>query len=62
MFVETTKDVERAIFECAKDRHLFPWVDVNVRFGIIKYATNDKNNDKKKKKKTAAAAVAAAKK
>lgn len=37
-FVRTQRDVERATFECAKDRHVFPWVDVNVRFGFIKYA------------------------
>lgn len=36
-FVRTKKDYERGIFDCAKDRHVFPWVDVNARFGIIKY-------------------------
>jgi hypothetical protein len=40
----TPKDVEMASFDCAKDRHVFPWVDVNARFGFIKYATADKNN------------------
>ena len=40
-FVRTQRDVERATFECAKDRHVFPWVDVNVRFGFIKYSTED---------------------
>ena len=29
--------VDHATFECAKDRHVFPWVDVNARFGFIKY-------------------------
>jgi hypothetical protein len=38
-FVQTQRDIERALFDCAKDRHVFPWVDVNVRFGLIKYAT-----------------------
>lgn len=38
-FVRTEKDVEMASYDCAKDRHVFPWIDVNVRFGIIKYAT-----------------------
>jgi hypothetical protein len=41
----TPKDVEMASFDCAKDRHVFPWVDVNARFGFIKYATAaDKNH------------------
>lgn len=35
-FVRTPKDVQRAVFECAKDRHVFPWVEVNARFGFIK--------------------------
>jgi len=35
-FVRTKKDVAQATFECAKDRHVFPWVEVNARFGIIK--------------------------
>jgi hypothetical protein len=41
LFVQTKRDVERAVFDCAKDRHVFPWVDVNARFGIIKYANSD---------------------
>ena len=36
-FVKTKRDIERAAFECAKDRHVFPWVDVNARFGVIPY-------------------------
>ena len=36
-FVETPRDKELASFECAKDRHVFPWVDLNVRFGFVKY-------------------------
>lgn len=40
-FVRTAKDVEMASFDCAKDRHVFPWVDVNVRFGFIRYASED---------------------
>lgn len=35
-FVETAKDVEMASFHCAKDRHVFPWIEVNRRFGFIK--------------------------
>lgn len=47
-FVQTTKDISRAIFDCAKDRHVFPWIDVNVRFGFIKYKdhTTDDNVEK----------------
>ncbi len=37
-FVQTSKDIEHGVFLCASDRHVFPWVDVNARFGIIKYA------------------------
>ena len=39
-FVRTKRDIQRATFECAKDRHIFPWVDVNARFGIIKYSSS----------------------
>mmetsp|Transcript_1265 Transcript_1265/g.3409 ORF Transcript_1265/g.3409 Transcript_1265/m.3409 type:complete len:647 (-) Transcript_1265:102-2042(-) len=38
-FVKTKRDDDRASFDCAKDRHVFPWVDVNARFGIIKHAS-----------------------
>ena len=44
-FVRTQRDVERASFECAKDRHVFPWVDVNVRFGFIRYAFEEDDED-----------------
>lgn len=37
-FVRTQKDIEKASYDCAKDRHVFPWVDVNARFGFIKYS------------------------
>lgn len=40
-FVSTQKDSEFGIFLCAKDRHVFPWVDVNVRFGFIEYENNE---------------------
>lgn len=36
-FVETKRDLLQGSFECAKDRHVFPWIDVNARFGFIKY-------------------------
>lgn len=36
-YVETQKDHEHGMYLCAKDRHIFPWVDVNCRFGFIKY-------------------------
>mmetsp|Transcript_36708 Transcript_36708/g.88723 ORF Transcript_36708/g.88723 Transcript_36708/m.88723 type:complete len:2250 (+) Transcript_36708:90-6839(+) len=35
-FLSTERDQQLASFDCAKDRHIFPWVDVNVRFGFIK--------------------------
>ena len=34
-FITTTRDRERAIYDYPKDRHVFPWVEVNARFGII---------------------------
>jgi len=37
-YVRTDRDVEQGVFDCAKDRHIFPFCDVNARFGIIKYA------------------------
>jgi hypothetical protein len=37
-FLATPRDAEMATFECAKDRHVFPWVEVNARFGFIKYS------------------------
>jgi len=48
-FVRTTKDVEMASFDCAKDRHVFPWVDVNVRFGFIKYVPDGKESKNSQK-------------
>lgn len=35
-FVTTKRDRERAIYDFPKDRHVFPWVEVNARFGIIR--------------------------
>jgi hypothetical protein len=40
-FVRTPKDVEMASFDCAKDRHVFPWIEVNKRFGFIKFANEN---------------------
>ena len=37
-YVSTDRDKEHRVFDCAKDRHIFPFCDVNARFGIIKYA------------------------
>lgn len=47
-FVTTPKDHEMASFDCAKDRHVFPWVDVNARFGFIKYAKDEEDEAKNK--------------
>ena len=35
-FVTTPRDRERRVYDSPKDRHVFPWVDVNARFGLIK--------------------------
>ncbi len=40
-YVRTTRDVQNACFDCAQDRHIFPWCDVNARFGIIRYAVTE---------------------
>jgi len=37
-FIKTPRDDIIGSFDCAKDRHVFPWVDVNARFGFIKYS------------------------
>jgi hypothetical protein len=39
-FIRTSRDHDIASFDCAKDRHVIPWVDVNARFGFIKYNRN----------------------
>lgn len=44
-FVRTKKDIEMASFDCAKDRHVFPWVEVNKRFGFIKMAPQKNENN-----------------
>ena len=44
-FLRTKRDILHASFDCAKDRHVFPWVDVNVRFGFIKYVDVDVDVD-----------------
>lgn len=35
-FLTTDRDRELAIYDTPKDRHVFPWIEVNARFGIIK--------------------------
>eukprot|EP00980_Cylindrotheca_fusiformis_P030097 scaffold24364_cov132-Cylindrotheca_fusiformis.AAC.2 len=44
-FIKTPRDDKIASFDCAKDRHVFPWVDVNARFGFIKYSKKDEGED-----------------
>lgn len=34
-FLTTERDEERCVFFSPKDRHVFPWVEVNARFGVI---------------------------
>lgn len=34
-FLETERDRKRAVFDVPKDRHIFPWLEVNSRFGVI---------------------------
>jgi len=34
-FLTTERDLKRAIYGFPKDRHVFPWIEVNARFGII---------------------------
>ncbi len=35
-FVTTPRDESQAIYDFPKDRHVFPWVEVNARFGVIR--------------------------
>lgn len=39
-FITTQRDEARAVYEQPKDRHVFPWVEVNARFGIVEPAGN----------------------
>lgn len=34
--ITTERDIRQAVYEFPKDRHVFPWVEVNARFGLIK--------------------------
>lgn len=34
--VTTERDIRLAVYQSPKDRHVFPWVEVNARFGRIK--------------------------
>lgn len=34
-FIYTQKDTSLCMFETPKDRHVFPWLEVNARFGVI---------------------------
>ena len=49
-FVRTARDIQQASFDCAKDRHIFPWCDVNARFGIIRYVSDVNGNEEKSAK------------
>ncbi|EJK69304.1 hypothetical protein THAOC_09447 [Thalassiosira oceanica] len=44
-FVRTQRDVQRGAFDCAKDRHIFPFCDVNARFGIIQYTESENSEE-----------------
>jgi len=35
LFITTEDDSNLAMFDTPKDRHIFPWIDINTRFGII---------------------------
>jgi hypothetical protein len=34
-FITTQRDIERCVYDYPKDRHIFPWIELNARFGII---------------------------
>mmetsp|Transcript_14753 Transcript_14753/g.26110 ORF Transcript_14753/g.26110 Transcript_14753/m.26110 type:complete len:391 (+) Transcript_14753:513-1685(+) len=34
--ITTPSDIERSVYDSPKDRHLFPWIETNARFGLIK--------------------------
>ena len=52
-FVRTQRDIVQGSFECAKDRHVFPFVDVNARFGFIKYIDEDAEKEEQRYQKRA---------
>lgn len=35
LFLITSTDDPLAMFDTPKDRHVFPWLEVNTRFGVI---------------------------
>mmetsp|Transcript_74865 Transcript_74865/g.156080 ORF Transcript_74865/g.156080 Transcript_74865/m.156080 type:complete len:544 (-) Transcript_74865:40-1671(-) len=35
LFLQTERDKDKAVFDTPKDRHIFPWLEVNARFGVI---------------------------
>jgi hypothetical protein len=43
-FVETEEDRENHRFDFPKDRHIFPWLEVSARFGIIKKKSKNQRN------------------
>lgn len=47
-FVQTPKDIKMGSFQCAKDRHVFPWVEVNARFGFIKPVSSTQTTPKER--------------
>lgn len=44
--VTTQRDKERAVYQSPKDRHVFPWIDVNIRFGRIEKKVLKKEKDR----------------
>lgn len=51
-FVRTQKDIEMASFDCAKDRHIVPWVEVNKRFGFIDFVRSNTTSIMKEPQKS----------
>ena len=49
-FIRTSRDHDLASFDCGKDRHIFPWVDVNARFGFIKYSESKSNRNEEEER------------
>ncbi|MGC4116318.1 MAG: hypothetical protein QM765_17435 [Myxococcales bacterium] len=61
-FVTTERDRARGIYDFPKDRHVFPWVEINARFGTIAVSASKRAVEKTAKKPVRVKAAAPARK
>eukprot|EP00746_Dinoflagellata_sp_MGD_P020080 gnl/MRDRNA2_/MRDRNA2_14673_c0_seq1.p1 gnl/MRDRNA2_/MRDRNA2_14673_c0~~gnl/MRDRNA2_/MRDRNA2_14673_c0_seq1.p1 ORF type:complete len:1041 (+),score=177.80 gnl/MRDRNA2_/MRDRNA2_14673_c0_seq1:429-3125(+) len=46
-FITTSRDVEKHIFDGPKDRHVYPWIELNARLGLIPKVSQKAENGMK---------------